>query len=57
MSEFAIVSKAPLNRIKPYFTLSHGMPHIDDRRIIGGMRRYIMAHNKTLYNRFSRGHR
>jgi len=68
MSDFTIVSKAQLNRIKPYFPLSHTMPHVDNLRIISGII-YVIRNgllwrrdappnygpHKTLYNRFDWG--
>ena len=55
-----------MRRIEPYFPLSHGMPRVDDRRVISGIifvirnglrwrdapREY--GPHKTIYNRFIR---
>ena len=66
MSEFTMLSETQLDLIKPYFPLSHGMPRVDDRRVISGIIYVIRnglrwldapAHygpHKTLYNRFVR---
>ena len=60
------LSPAQLNRIKPCFPLSHGMPRVDDRRVISGIIHVIRnglqwrdapaiyGPHKTLYNRFIR---
>lgn len=53
-------------RISPYFPLSHGVPRVDDRRVVSGIV-YVIRHglqwkdapqaygpHKTLYNRFIR---
>jgi transposase len=60
------LSPAQLNRIKPCFPLSHGMPRVDDRRVISGIIHVIRnglqwwdapavyGPPKTLYNRFIR---
>jgi transposase len=66
MSEEFLLSKQQLNRIKPYFPLSHGVPRVDDRRVISGII-YVIRYGlqwkdapkvygpyKTLYNRFVR---
>jgi putative transposase len=60
------LSPAQLNRIKPCFPLSHGVPRVDDRKVISGII-YVIRNglqwrdappvygpHKTLYNRFIR---
>lgn len=37
MSELWLLSDAQMRRIEPYFPLSHGIPRVDDRRIVSGM--------------------
>lgn len=66
MSEPWLLSEAQMRRIEPYFPLSHGIPRVDDRRIVsgilyvirGGLRwRYApkaYGPHKTIYNRFIR---
>jgi putative transposase len=56
----------PFERIKPYFPLSHGVPRVDDRRVVSGIIHVIRnglrwrdapevyGPHKTLYNRFAR---
>lgn len=34
MSDLMWLSEAQIRRIEPYFPLSHGVPRVDDRRII-----------------------
>ncbi|RWO22462.1 MAG: hypothetical protein EOS10_34970 [Mesorhizobium sp.] len=34
MSDLIWLSEAQMRRIEPYFPLSHGVPRVDDRRII-----------------------
>ncbi len=60
------LSGAQLERIEPYFPLSHGVPRVDDLRVVSGIvfviknglrwrdapREY--GPHKTLYNRFIR---
>ena len=61
-----LLSEAQMRRIEPYFPLSHGIPRVDDRRIISGIV-YVIKHglmwrdaptgygpHKTVYNRFVR---
>ncbi len=60
------LSEAQMRRIEPYFPLSHGVPRVDDRRIISGIifviRNGLRWRNapadygppKTIYNRFIR---
>ena len=66
MSDLLLLSEAQMLRIEPYFPLSHGMPRVDDRRILSGilfvirngvhwrdaLREY--GPHKTIYNRFIR---
>jgi len=37
MSDHYWLSEAQLNRIKPYFPRSHGVPRVDDRRVLSGI--------------------
>ena len=37
MAEFRWLSEAQMRRIEPYFPLSHGIPRVDDRRVISGI--------------------
>ena len=37
MSDQFWLSKEQLARIKPYFPLSHGVPRVDDRKVISGI--------------------
>ena len=66
MSTLFYLSRAQLDRIKPYFPLSHGIPRVDDLRILSGII-YVIKHglqwkdapreygpHKTLYKRFIR---
>lgn len=66
MSEVFLLSKSQFNRIKPYFPLAHGVPRVDDLRVISGIV-YVIRNGlmwkdapreygppKTLYNRFVR---
>lgn len=55
-----------MRRIEPYFPLSHGIPRVDDRRIVSGIIYVIRGGltwrdapkaygpHKTIYNRFIR---
>jgi putative transposase len=66
MGDLILLSEAQMRRIAPYFPLSHGVPRVDDRRVISrivfvirnGLRwrdapRDYGPH-KTIYNRFVR---
>jgi putative transposase len=66
MSDLFWLSEAQLRRIKPFFPLSHGVPRVDDRRVISGII-FVIRNGlrwrdapgaygppKTLYNRFVR---
>ena len=66
MSDLFWLSKAQMRRIEPYFPLSHGVPRVDDRRVISGIIFVIRnglrwrdaprdyGPHKTIYNRFVR---
>ena len=66
MSEVLMLSRAQIRRIEPYFPLSHGVPRVDDRRILSGIVFVIRnglrwrdapaayGPHKTIYNRFIR---
>ena len=66
MSEPWLLSEAQMRRIEPYFPLSHGIPRVDDRRIVSGIIFVIRnglrwrdappayGPHKTIYNRFIR---
>ncbi len=66
MSEHFWLSKEQLARIEPYFPLSHGVPRVDDRRVLSGIIHVLKrglqwrdappeyGPHKTLYNRFVR---
>lgn len=66
MSAVFMLTRRQLNRIKPYFPLSHGIPRVDDGRVISGII-YVIRYglqwkdapkaygpHKTLDNRFVR---
>ncbi len=60
------LSKTQMRRIEPHFPLSHGVPRVDDRRVISGIIFVIRnglrwcdapaayGPHKTIYNRFIR---
>jgi transposase len=66
MSDLFLLSETQLRRIEPYFPLSHGIPRVDDRRVLSGIifvirnglrwRDAPAAYGppKTLYNRLIR---
>ena len=66
MSDLIWLSEAQMEWIKPYFPLSHGVPRVDDRRVISGIIFVIRngcrwrdapsdyGPHKTIYNRFVR---
>lgn len=66
MSDHFWLCEEQLARIEPYFPLSHGVPRVDDRRVISGIIHVIRnglrwrdapdvyGPHKTLYNRFIR---
>lgn len=66
MSDYFWLTAAQLKRIEPCFPLSHGMPRVDDLRVISGIIHVIKrglqwrdapseyGPPKTLYNRFVR---
>jgi transposase len=66
MSELFLLSEAQMARISPHFPLAHGVPRVDDRRVVSGII-YVIRNglqwkdaptgygpHKTLYNRFVR---
>ena len=66
MDDLFLLSEAQMRRIEPFFPLSHGIPRVDDRRVISGIvfviknglrwRDAPVAYglHKTIYNRFIR---
>lgn len=60
------LTEAQLSRMSPYFPLPHGVPRVDDRKVISGIIHVIRngmrwrdapevyGPHKTLYNRFRR---
>src|ERR1700710_2344817 len=66
MSDLIWLSEAQMRRIEPYFSLSHRVPRVDDRRIVSGIIFVIRnglrwrdapadyGPHKTIYNRFIR---
>lgn len=66
MTTLYLLKESQLERIKPYFPLSHGIARVDDRLVISGII-YVLRNglqwkdapreygpHKTLYNRFVR---
>ena len=66
MSKIFLLTPQQMAKIAPFFPLSHGVPRVDDRRVISGII-YVIRHglqwkdaptaygpHKTLYNRFVR---
>jgi transposase len=66
MSDLLLLSERQMARISPFFPLSHGVPRVDDRRVVSGII-YVIRNGlqwkdapkaygpyKTLYNRFVR---
>ena len=66
MGDLFWLSQAQVRRIQPYFPLSHGVPRVDDQRVVSGILHVIRnglrwrdapavyGPHKTLYNRFIR---
>ena len=66
MTDLIWLSEAQMRRIEPYFPLSHGVPRVDDRKVISGIIFVIRnglrwrdapadyGPHKTIYNRFVR---
>ena len=66
MADIPLLSLAQMKRITPFFPLSHGIPRVDDRRVVSGIVFVIRnglrwrdapsayGPHKTLYNRFIR---
>jgi len=66
MDELTLLSPDQMRRIEPYFPLSHGIPRVDDRRVLSGILFVIRnglrwrdapaayGPHKTIYNRFIR---
>ena len=64
MNDHFWLSDEQLKRIEPYFPLSHGVPRVDDQRVISGIIHVLKrglqwrdapkdyGPHKTLYNRF-----
>lgn len=69
MSDLFLLSPSGMSKIEPFFPKSHGVPRIDDRRVISGIV-YVLKHglqwrdapsgyglHKTPYNRSGAGRR
>ena len=66
MSDLFWLTREQLAKIEPYFPLSHGVPRVDDRKVVSGIIFVIRnglrwrdapsdyGPHKTLYNRFIR---
>jgi transposase len=66
MSDLFWLTEVQLARIEPYFPLAHGVPRVDDRKVVSGIIFVIRnglrwrdapsdyGPHKTLYNRFIR---
>lgn len=66
MTDLLMLSEVQMRRIERYFPLSHGIPRVDDRRVLSGILFVIrnglrwrdVPHDygphKTIYNRFIR---
>ncbi|MBB5986752.1 transposase [Sphingobium sp. B1D3A] len=66
MDDLLLLSEAQMRRIEPYFPLSHGVPRVDDRRVLSGILFVIRnglrwrdapsayGPHKAIYNRFIR---
>ncbi|MER8505125.1 IS5 family transposase [Mesorhizobium sp. M0045] len=66
MSDLLMLTPEQMRRIEPYFPLSHGVPRVDDRRVLSGILFVIRnglrwrdvpsdyGPHKTIYNRFIR---
>jgi hypothetical protein len=37
VGDLILLSEAQMRQIEPYFPLSHGVPRVDDRRVISGI--------------------
>ncbi len=66
LSDVFLLSERQMERIRPFFPLSHGVPRVDNRRVLSGIV-YVIRNGlqwkdapkacgpyKTLYNRFIR---
>ena len=66
MDDLFLLSERQMAVISPFFPLAHGVPRVDDRRVVSGIV-YVIKHglqwkdapkgygpHKTLYNRFIR---
>jgi transposase len=64
MTDFFLLSEKQMARLSPHFPLAHGVPRVDDRRLVSGIV-YVIRNDlqwkdapkaygphKTLYNRF-----
>lgn len=66
MSDLFLLTPAQMRRIRPHFPSPHGVPRVDDRRVVSGIVFVIRnglrwrdappgyGPHKTLYNRFAR---
>ena len=66
MNDLLMLTPEQMRRIEPFFPLSHGVPRVDDRRVLSGILFVIRnglrwrdapagyGPHKTIYNRFIR---
>lgn len=50
MSDLFLLSERQMARISPFFPLSHGVPRVDDRRVVSGIV-YVIRHGLQLEGR------
>ena len=67
LSDLLMLTPEKMRRIEPFFPLSHGVPRVDDRRVLSGILFVIRnglrwrdapaayGPHKTIYNRLSAG--
>ncbi|MBC7736565.1 MAG: transposase, partial [Candidatus Saccharibacteria bacterium] len=66
MGDLFCLTDAQMERLKPFFPLSHGVPRVDDKRVLSGIIFFnrnglrwrdapaVYGPRKTLYNRWFR---
>ena len=37
VSDMSLLSESQMERIEPFFPLAHGVPRVDDRRVLSGI--------------------
>lgn len=55
MGDLFLLSQAQMSRLSPHFPLAHGVPRVDDRRVVSGIRDHEIEHRDFLKEALGEG--